>query len=144
VSAGVGEYLFAADATQEGTAARHGCSRRTLGRWIDWVARLADPSVIQERIFAAQGEPILAPLCTVASLARKARSAVKRKMLEVAALVLAHLEALAVAMGLEPPGLRGVLARVAPLGLRKSTQVQPLLPEFARRPPAPPSETLVM
>lgn len=144
VSDAAQEYLFAEDASLESTAQRHGCSRRTLGRWLGWLAGLAEPAVVQERILVAQGEPVLAPLRSVASLLRKAHSETKRKLLETAALVLAHLEALAMAMGLEPPGLRSVLETAAPLGARQVTQSRPLLPEFARRRPGAPSETLPM
>jgi len=144
VSDAVQEYLFGEDASQESTAKRHGCSRRTLGRWLCWLAGLAEPAAIQERILAAQDEPVPAPLRSVAGLLRKARSEPKRKLLEAAAIVLAHFESLAMAMGLEPPGLRSVLETVAPLGARQVTQLRPLLPEFARRRPRGPSETLSM
>jgi len=144
VSAAVQEYLFAPGASQESTAHRHGCSRRALGRWIGWLAGLVEPAVIQERILAAQGEPILAPVRAVARLARKARSQARSKVLEAAALVLCHLEALAAALGLAPVGLRSVLETLAPIGARQSTQARPLLPEFARRRPTAPSETLLM
>lgn len=135
VSEAVQEYLFAPDASQESTAERYECSRRTLGRWVGWLAGLAEPAVIQERILVAQDEPVLAPLRAVTSLFRKTCSEVARKLLETAALVLAHLEALAMARGLEPPGLRSVLETVAPVGARRTTQSRPLLPEFARRRP---------
>jgi hypothetical protein len=144
VAAATQEYLFAKDATQEATAARHGCARRTLGRWLGWIAGLAEPSVIQERILEAQQEPILAPLRAVLDLARKACSQFQRKVLEKAACVLAHLEALAMALGLEPPALGSVLERLAPLGARRSTQGSPALPEFARRQGLGLSETLTM
>jgi hypothetical protein len=62
VSAALQDYLYAPDASQERTAQRHGCVRRTLGRWVRWVAGLAEPSALEERTLAASGEPILAPL----------------------------------------------------------------------------------
>jgi hypothetical protein len=144
VSGAVQEYLFEADTSQERIAKRYGCSRRTLGRWLGWVAGLVDPTAVQERVLAAQDALILVPLRAVASLMDKARSEAARKLLEAAALVLAHLEALAMALGLEPPGLRSVLRTAAPLGARQSTQSRPLLPEFARRPHRTSPETLPM
>ena len=134
VAAATQEYLYAEGASQEGTAARHGCCRRTLHRWLGWLSSVAEPAAIQERILLAEGEPILAPFRAVAELARKGRTEVRRKALELAGVVLAHLEALAVALGLEPPGLKSVLETVAWRGVRQSTQKRPLLPEFARRP----------
>lgn len=144
VTDAVQEYLFSEDASQASTAERHGCSRRTLGRWLSWLAGLAEPAVIQERILDAQDQPVLAPVRAVTNLLRKACSEASRKLLETAALVLAHFEGLAMAMGLEPPGLRSVLETVAPHGARQATQSRPLLPEFARRRPGAPSETLPM
>jgi len=100
VSAALQDYLYAPDASQERTAQRHGCVRRTLGRWVRWVAGLAEPCVLEARTLAAAGEPILAPLRDVADLARKARGEAQRAVLESAALVLALLEGLAGHSGL--------------------------------------------
>jgi len=134
VSAALQDYLYSPDASQEKTAARHGCVRRTLGRWLRWVAGLAEPAVIEERTLAAQGEPVLAPLRAVADLARKACTEAQRALLQRAALVLALLEGLAGAHALAPPALGSVLEHFAPLGARLGTQAKPLLPEFARSP----------
>lgn len=132
VASATSAYLFDPKATQAAIALEHQCSERTVGRWLRWISTAAEPTVLQLKVLEAAGEPILASDRDVANLARKARDAARREILPRAARVLAGFEALGVAMGMEPPGLRGILERF--LGNRTgiATYQRPLIPEFAR------------
>ena len=86
-----------------GAVARaYGCARRTLERWVQWVAQVASPAVLAEQLTQAAQSPVL-PLVPPPV---KARRSPARQALEARALwVLALLEALASVRGLAPPGL---------------------------------------
>jgi len=128
----VSRYLFDRNATQAAVAEESGCSRRTIRRWLDWVAGLAAPAALGRHLLAAAGAPLSGPLRTVAQLARKARTEARRRILERGAQVLVLLEALAMALGLEPPGLRSVLEAVESAGDLPSTYANPRVPALAR------------
>ncbi|MFC1707825.1 hypothetical protein ACFL59_13600 [Planctomycetota bacterium] len=132
VARAISRYLFGSRATQEAVAEEHGCSRRTLRRWLDWVAGLAEPAELACRIFEAAEEPVQSPLHAVVALARKARTAVRRAVLERAAQILSLLEAQAMALGLEPPGLRSVLEGASGRHGFTSTYAEPAIPALAR------------
>lgn len=134
VASATSRYLFDEGASQDEIAAAHGCSRRTVGRWLRWVAGLAATAVLASMILAANGEVVLPGLRRVAALARKARSAATRAMLERAAEILGLMEALGSAWGLEPPGLRSVLERVLGGRADLATHADPLIPDLARSP----------
>jgi hypothetical protein len=133
VARAVSRYIFEPAASLSSTAAAHGCSPRTVGRWLTWVGGLASPAALQRRIVAVVGSPLLASSREVVDLSRKAPSAVRRRRLSLAAQVLVLLEALGQAIGAEPPGLRGVLERVIAGRDRVTTEARPRVPEFAAR-----------
>lgn len=132
VASAIGSYLFDPGATEAQVAEAHGCDERTLGRWLRWLAKVADPAVLQARIQEIVEAPILVPLKAVVNLARKARQAVRRALLPKAAEVLAHFEALGLVMGLEPPGLRGVIEAILRGRSRIATYAHPAIPEFVK------------
>lgn len=132
VASALSSYLFDKEASQAAVASAYQCSERTMGRWLRWIGAIADPSVLQRKVLEETGEPILSPLRPVENLARKALDAVRRDLLTRAAQVLVGFEALGVAMGKEPPGLRGVLERALGNRPRIATYERPLIPEFAR------------
>ena len=134
VASATSRYLFDERASQEEVAAAHGCSRRTVGRWLRWVAGLATTAVLAGMVLAASEEVVLPRWQRVTGLARKARSAATRIMLERAAEILGLMEALAVAWGLEPPGLRAVLERALHGRAAIATHAAPLIPDLARSP----------
>lgn len=134
VAEAASQHLFAGDA-QERVAARHGCSRRTVGRWLRWLADCADPGALGSQLLAAVGSPILPRLRALAPRLRSLRNTARRAVLERAAAVLELLEALALASGLEPPGLRGVVEHVLAGRDRITTYRAPIIPELARRHP---------
>jgi hypothetical protein len=131
VAEAASQHLFAGDA-QERVAARRGCSRRSVGRWLRWIAECADPGALGAQLLAAVGAPVLPRLRALAPRLRALRDGARRALLERAAAVLELLEALALAQGLEPPGLRGVVARVLAGRDRITTYRTPLIPELAR------------
>ena len=132
VASAIGAYLFDPGATQAQVADTHSCSERTLGRWLRWMAKVADPAVLQARIQTIAEAPVLVPFKAVANLARKARQAARRELLPRAAEVLAHFEALGLVMGLEPPGLRGVIEAVVGGRSGIATYAHPAIPEFVK------------
>ena len=143
-AAAVSAYLFEPAASEQTVADRFGCSRRQIGRWLGWISGLATPAELQAQVAAVAAVPLLPKLPEVEDLERKAPTAGRRQLLAVVATVLALLEVLGMALGLEPPGLRGVLLHhsagwrpVAPYGA-------PALPILARRNPPVESRMLTM
>ena len=133
VAQATSRYLFEAEATQKHVAAEHKCDPRTLGRWLDWVPALVDPAVLQ-RLLAETAHGLVVPAVrAVAGLALKALGATHRALLERTAAVLCLFEALGMARGLEPPGLRGVVEAVVRDRDRITTYARPALsiPDFA-------------
>jgi hypothetical protein len=134
VAEAASQHLFGGVA-QQPVADQHGCSRRTVGRWLRWIADCADPGALGSQLLAAVGAPVLPRLRALAPRLRALRDAARRKLLERAATVLQLLEALGLAWGLEPPGLRGVIERVLEGRDRIPSYRAPLIPELARRHP---------
>lgn len=128
------QHLFAGDA-QERVAAGRGCSRRTVGRWLRWIAECADPGALGAQLLAAVGSPVLPRLRALAPRLRALRDGARRALLERAAAVLELLEALALTLSLEPPGLRGVVEHVLAGRDRITTYRAPRIPELARSHP---------
>ena len=92
-----------AEGVSAGQVARAcGCARRTVGRWVQRVARLAEPGVLARHLAHEAQSPVL-PVPPQPVKAR--RSQARRALGERAVLVLALLEALASLRGLAPPGL---------------------------------------
>lgn len=132
VAAATSDYLFEPAATQAQVADRHECSSRTLSRWLRWIGQVANPAAIQARILAVTRETVLAPVRRVANLARKARTTIRRLDLPAAAEVLCLFESLGVVLGLEPPGLRGVIVNTLRNRSGIATHARPLIPEFGK------------
>jgi transposase-like protein len=89
------------DARRAEIAHDHGCHRRTLGRWVERVAAIAEPAHLA-RILLAQSE---VPVVPALPAPRPSRSGRLRALGARAVAVLALLEALASLRGLEPPAL---------------------------------------
>jgi transposase-like protein len=84
-------------------AAAHGCHRRTLGRWIERVAAIAEPAVLASAVVHEADAPVLPAIPT--EVARPTAPPPTLARLRRALQVLALLEALASLRGLEPPAL---------------------------------------
>lgn len=133
VAQAASSYLFDPDAAQEQVAASLGCARRSVGRWLGWLAGIATPADLLRHLVEASDTPEIPPMHEVAALARKASSAARRQVLESAAGVLCLLEALGQAHRLPPPGLRAVVELVLAGRSRATTDRVPRILEFARR-----------
>ena len=104
-------------------------------RWLRWLAACADPGALGRRLLGAVGAPVLPRLRALAPRLRALHDAARRARLERAAVVLELLEALGLAWGLEPPGLRGVVEHVLAGRDRITPYRAPLIPELARSHP---------
>jgi hypothetical protein len=133
VASGTSEYLFEAKASLTSVAQRCSCSRHTVGRWLTWESEVANPCDLQRHLLEVSGEPLVLKERPVADLAHKAVNAVGRRILTAAAQVLVLLEALGVAVGYEPPGLRSVIEAVVNDRDRVTTYASPSVPDFGRR-----------
>jgi hypothetical protein len=131
VAKGSSTYLFEPGATLERVATACCCSRWTLVRWVRWIAGLARPEDLQARIVEHADAPLLVPVRGVADLERKSKPGPGRVLLVTAARVLSLLEALALVVSLEPPGLRSVVAAVIGDRPGRTTYARPMIPEFA-------------
>lgn len=124
-------YLFEEGASQASVAESLAISPRTLGRFVRHTAQVAEPGLLERLLLRVSGTPILARLEPVKNLARKARSAAGRLLLERAGEVLCLLEALAGALGRPFPGLSALLSAVV-CGRRGLTSYQaPAIPADA-------------
>jgi len=132
VAAATSAYVHDGAASQEAVARRYGSSRRSLARWLTWIAGLAPPAALARRLALAVAAPVLAAARHVAALAAKPLCAARRRIFERAADVLAHLEALASAEGLEPPGLRSVVLAAVRDRANATTHARPFIPDLAR------------
>jgi hypothetical protein len=126
-------YLFDEDATRSSVAQTHQCSPRSVARWLAWLALLASPMDLQRHLVDVLDLPLMPRLQPVASAARKALSAAKRQMLTRAAQVLLLLEALAMALGYEPPGLRSVVEALGNNRAQVAPDKEPSIPDLAQR-----------
>lgn len=133
VAQGASTYLFGPDATQDEVAASLGCARRTLGRWLGWLAEIASPADLLRHLVDASDAPEIPPVPQVTALVRKAGTASRRAVLESAARVLCLLEALGQALSLPPPGLRAVVELVLAGRSGLTSGRAPRILDFARR-----------
>ena len=133
VAQALSAYLFDPAATLEQVARATGCARRSVGRWIAWVAGLAPAGELLRHLVAASDVPQLPSLPEVASLALRARDNARRSILRGAAQVLCLLEALGQALGFSPPGLRAVVEAVVDGRYQATTYARPRILAFARR-----------
>lgn len=130
VTRALSNYLFDKGATQAKVAHEYDCSERTVGRWIRWAAGVANPAALGRKILVAAEHPILPTIKAVTDLGRKARTALRRQIVNRAAQIVSLMEALCMALRLEPPGLRGVVEWALRDRARMATYARPLIPEF--------------
>jgi len=133
VSHGLSSYLFDPRGSQAKVAEACDCSHRTVRRWVDWTAGVADPQGLARRILEAARAPVPAPIRPVADRLRKACTRLRQAVLRRAGQVLCLLESLGQARGYEPPGLRSVLQAVVADRSRLTTYRRSTLPEDAWR-----------
>lgn len=130
---GLSDYLFNPSSSLEKVARACQCSMRTVGRWVNWTASLADAQALERRILESAGHPVLAPLRAISDRFRRYCGQGHQRVLSRAGQNLCFLESLCQARGLEPPGLRGVLSAVVANRYRLTTYRAPIIPDFAWR-----------
>jgi len=130
VAAATERYMADGSAAAEVVAAAFTASRRTLGRWLGWVAALAPVTILQHLLQRASQQA--APIESLPVSPSRHRAGVLPGPLALAAEVLSLIEALAMAIGLEPPGLRAIVEAVTARGATTSYR-SPTIPELARR-----------
>jgi hypothetical protein len=84
-------------------AKEHGCHRRTLLRWIERVASVAEPAQLMRQVLLESGTPVLP---AVPPTVRPRRSRALEALGQRAVWVLMLLEVLTSLAGLSPPGLQ--------------------------------------
>jgi hypothetical protein len=62
-----------------------GCARRTVGRWLRWLASVADPGDLQRHLLSACGEPMLPSLGRALAKIDAVADALRRQLLGRAA-----------------------------------------------------------
>lgn len=132
VAHAVSRYLFDPGSTLSGVATEHGCSRKTVKRWLGWTAAIAEPETVLSKVVEAVEAPLVPRLRAVAAVTRKARGVLGRVVLERAAEVLALMERLCSAWELEPPGLVAVVRRLVGERSGIGTYARPVIPELVR------------
>lgn len=126
-------WLFDAEATLDSVAARLGCSADSVARWRRWVGVLASPARLLKLLTEVTDIPLVPRLLDAAQTGRRATTDARRGLLRRAAQVLGLLETLGAALGLEAPGLRGVLRRLVGDRTGVTTDRSPAIPEVAYR-----------
>jgi hypothetical protein len=122
------QALYDARSSQAATAARIGCDRRTVGRWIAWLAAVATASDLQARLTECLDAPLLAPSRATTT---RSRNPAQAAIVAMAGVVLVLIETLAHALRLEPPGLRSLVEHVVAGRPHVTTYARPAIPEFA-------------
>ncbi|MFH1627256.1 MAG: hypothetical protein ABIE47_00850 [Pseudomonadota bacterium] len=120
------QFLFQPHRTLTSVASAHQCCRRTVGRWLHWIAGIAKPSALIRR------------LCAV--LAREAFATgdnsqvggTTRKVFQRTARVFCLLEALGTAYGYPYPAFRGLIEAAINNRDCITTYRFPAIPELAR------------
>ena len=114
--------------SQEEVADEHTCSRRTVSRWLRWLAEVAEPGALARRLMDASEAPVLPKVDELARATwQRMRGAARR-----AAENLCLFEALGAASGMRSPGLESVVERVVSNRDRVTTYRSPIIPELAR------------
>lgn len=126
-------YLFEPGQSLSSVAEAVGCDRRTVGRWVGWLAAVAKPADLLRHVLAAAQAPLLTRFLPAGRSVRQATSVLWHEVRHRASQVLSLLEALGAALSLEPPGLRSVVSAVWAGRYRATTYARPSLPDFARR-----------
>lgn len=131
IASAVQQHVLGGDSLEQ-VAQDHDCSRREAGRWVNWTAAIAEPAVLLSQVVEAADAVVLPRAREIARRLETLRQQARVAMLRRAAQVLALMEALASALGLEPPGLRSVIERFLNGRTDVGTYLRPVIPELAR------------
>ena len=127
VASAASKFLFDPYATLTLVAKTHCCCRRTVGRWLQWIADIADPKELMGRLCNVSENRALKTTDIFRQAVSRGRKAFQR-----AAENLCVLEALGKACGYEPHGLRAVIEAAVSNRDRITTYSDPFIPELAR------------
>jgi len=131
----VARYVSQPAMSQARVAARVGCARRTIRRWLRWLAGVAEPGDLLRHLYRICGEVVVPALSSARAKLEAIGDGARRRLCERAAENLGLFEALAMALGLEPPGLGSVVEAVLANRSGITSDRSPRIPEFARRQP---------
>jgi hypothetical protein len=130
VASALREVLFQPQSTLTSVAAAHQCCRRTLGRWLHWIAGIAKPSILIRRLHRL-GTLSSTELFAVRDNSR-AMGTRSRKIFERTARVFCLLEALGRAYGYEKSPLARLIEEILSGRNRVTPYRFPAIPELAR------------
>ena len=123
-------FLFDPHSTLTSVADAHQCCRRTLGRWLHWVAGIAKPSALIRRLrrLGALSRPeVFAVRDTSRAMGTRSR-----KIFERTARVFSLLEALGKAYGYKEAPFAGMIEAIITARDRVFPYRFPVIPEVAR------------
>lgn len=131
VAHGTSKFLFEPHETLTSVADEYQCSRRTVGRWLNWIAGIAEYSELIGRLHTVSKEAVLSAGLKISEMIRRAVNGGK-KVYQRTAQNFCILAALGEAYGYEPPGFRGVIETAIANRDRITTYHFPFIPELAR------------
>ena len=127
VASAAREFLFDPQSTLSSVAAAYQCCRRTVGRWLRWLAGIAKPTSLIRRLGGIPGTAVFAARDNKRGIGTPAR-----KVFERAARVFCLLEALGRAYGCKDAPFGGIIEEILSGGHRVTTYRFPSIPELAR------------
>ncbi len=127
VAHGMSEHLFEGTSL-ESVAESLTCSRRTVSRWLRWMAEVAEPSALCRELMNVCDAVVLPKVEKLVGAAWSRMRALARRAVENLSL----LEVLGAAQGMTPPGLACVVERAIANRDRVTTYRSPIIPDLAR------------
>jgi hypothetical protein len=127
VASAMRQFLFEPHSTLTSVAAAHQCCRRTVGRWLHWLAGIAKPSALIRRLGGIPGTAVFAARDNNRGIGTPAR-----KVFERAGRVFCLLEALGKAGGCKDAPFGGMIEEILSGWDRVVTYRFPAIPELAR------------
>ena len=131
VARGTSKFLFETHETLTSVADDHQCSRRTVGRWFNWIAGIAEYSDLIRRLHTVSKETVLSAGLKISEVITRAGNT-RKGVFQRTAQNFCVLEALGEAYGYKPPGFRGVIESAIANRDRITTYHFPFIPELAR------------
>ncbi len=131
VGHGTIKFLFEPHETLTSIAYEHRCCRRTVGRWLNWIAGIAEYSDLIRRLHSVSKEAVLSAGLKISEMIGRTLNTGKevyRRTVQNFCI----LEALGEAYGYEPPGFRGMIEITISNRDRLTTYHRPFIPELAR------------
>jgi hypothetical protein len=125
------KFLLDPHVTLTSIAYEHQCSRRTVGRWLNWISGIAEPPTLIDRLFSVSKELPFTTILMVFAIIRKITGTGKR-IFQRTAKNFYILEILGMTYEYYPPGFRGMIETTISNRDRLTTYRRPFIPELAR------------